>query len=59
MFSAIAKTIRAILSGIENPVSMADIRASLDGGIFEAPHREWQREKSGIESDISQAPIDL
>jgi hypothetical protein len=37
MFSAIAKTIRAILSGIEKPVSKADIRASLDGGIFEAP----------------------
>jgi len=51
IFSAIAKSIRAILSGIEKPVSKADIRASLDGGIFEAPHREWQREKSGIERD--------
>ena len=59
MFCAIAKAIVAILSGIEKPVSKADIRASLDGGIFEAPHREWQREKSGIERDIGQAPIDL
>ena len=59
MFNAVAKAIVAISTGIEKPVSKADIRASLDGGIFEAPHREWQREKSGIERDISQAPIDL
>ena len=59
IFNAIAKAIAAISTGIEKPVSKADIRASLDGGIFEAPHREWQREKSGIERDISQAPINL
>jgi hypothetical protein len=57
IFSAIAKSIRAILSGIEKPVSKADIRASLDGGVFEAPHRQRQRKKSGIERDIGQAPI--
>jgi hypothetical protein len=59
MFSAIAKAIVAILAGIEKPVSKADIRASLDGGIFEAPHREWQREKSNVERDIGQSLIDL
>ena len=59
MFSAIAKTIRAILSGIENPVSMADIRASLDSGIFEDPQRVMELKKSRVKLEIDQAIVEL
>jgi hypothetical protein len=59
MFSAIAKAIQSILAGIEKPVPKSDILAALDGGIFEAPHLEWQLEKSVIELDIDETSIEL
>ena len=58
-FSEIATGMRAILSGIEKPISKADIRASLVGGIIAQIEQAENARRQGWQLEIDLARSDL